>query len=87
MKFAKFSGADKNGKIYIDCSECDRGVNGSAKDKCSAAPRYKTGGHGMCFLGTLIDGLEIKGVKKVDKVTCLTEKLRKSNDELLQKLF
>lgn len=58
-KKAKYSGKDSKGKVYIDCSECDRGGNGSDKDKCSSGWKIKKGGKGMCFIGILIDGLEI----------------------------
>jgi hypothetical protein len=57
MKKAKYSGKDSNGKVYVDCSECERGGNGSDSDKCSAGWRHKRGGNGMCFLGTLKKGL------------------------------
>ncbi len=56
---AKYSGKDTSGKEYIDCSECERGGNGSDKDKCSSGYKHKTGGKGMCFMGELISGLEI----------------------------
>lgn len=59
MKKAKYSGKDSKGKIYIGCSECERGGNGSDIDKCSCGGKVKKGGHGMCFLGTLLSGLEI----------------------------
>ena len=51
---AKFSGKDSRGKEYIDCSECERGGNGSDVDKCSAGANHKKGGKGMCFIGTLM---------------------------------
>jgi len=63
---AKYSGKDKNGKEYTDCSECERGGNGNDKDKCPAGWRHKKGGQGMCFLGTLKKGLEIDEPKKQD---------------------
>ena len=37
MATAKYSRTDTKGKLYVDCSECERG--GSDKDKCSSA-RY-----------------------------------------------
>lgn len=59
MKKAKYSFKDNKGKLYIDCIECERGAKGNDKDKCSAGWRYKKGGHGGCFIGTLIEGLEV----------------------------
>lgn len=57
MKKAKYSEYDSKGKLYVDCSECNRGGNGSDKDKCSAGCRIKKGHIGGCFCGTLIEGL------------------------------
>ena len=51
----KFSGRDSKGKLYVDCTECKRGINGSDEDKCSAGMRCKKGGQGMCFCGDLIE--------------------------------
>jgi hypothetical protein len=48
-----YSEPDNRGMIYVDCTECERGANGSDKDKCSAGWRYKKGGMGGCFAGTL----------------------------------
>lgn len=59
MKKAKWSGIDSKGKVYVDCSECNRGGNGNDKDKCACGWRHKKGGKGMCFIGTLIEGLEV----------------------------
>ena len=58
MMKAKFSGKDSKGKIYIDCSECERGGNGSDQDKCSAGAKHKKGNKGMCFMGTLMSKYE-----------------------------
>jgi hypothetical protein len=52
---AKYSGKDSKGKIYIDCSECERGGNGSDPDKCSCGANIKKGKKGMCFMGDLMD--------------------------------
>lgn len=58
MKKAKHSNKDSKGRLYVDCSECDRGGNGNAEDKCSCGWKVKKGKQGGCFLGILIDGLE-----------------------------
>lgn len=55
---SKYSGKDSRGYIYIDCSECERGGNGSDIDKCSCGFRVKKGGNGLCFLGTLMSKYE-----------------------------
>lgn len=54
-----FSEYDNKGKLFVDCSECKRGGNGSDKDKCSSGWRNKKGGRGGCFIGSLIDGIEV----------------------------
>ena len=56
---AKFSILDTRGKLFVDCSECDRGGNGSDADKCAAGWKYKKGKKGGCFMGTLLEGLEV----------------------------
>lgn len=53
-KKVKFSGKDSKGMVYIDCSECERGGNGTDPDKCSAGGQHKKGGKGMCFSGVLM---------------------------------
>ena len=53
METAKYSRTDTKGKLYVDCSECERGGNGSDKDKCSCGWQVKRGRQGGCFLGTL----------------------------------
>lgn len=59
MKKAKYSKHDTRGYLFVDCSECNRGGNGSDPDKCSSGHRIKTGNRGGCFIGTLIDGLVV----------------------------
>ena len=49
----KHSFKDKKGKLYVDCSECTRGGNGTDGDKCSSGWNTKRGGKGGCFSGTL----------------------------------
>ena len=56
---AKHSKKDDKGHVYVDCSECDRGGNGKAKDKCSCGWKVKRAKHGGCYLGTLRDGLSL----------------------------
>jgi len=43
MNKAKYSRKDSRGHIYVDCSECERGGNGSDPDKCSAGWQTKRG--------------------------------------------
>ncbi len=59
MNKAKYSEKDTKGKLFVDCSECERGGNGSDKDKCSSGWRHTKGRKGGCFIGTLLAGLEI----------------------------
>lgn len=59
MKKAKYSKKDTKGKLFVDCSECERGGNGSDEDKCSAGWKIKKGNRGGCFIGDLLSDLEI----------------------------
>ncbi|PSV00604.1 hypothetical protein C9J27_05565 [Photobacterium kishitanii] len=56
---AVYSERDTRGHLTVDCVECDRGFYGSDSDKCSAGSRYKSGGKGSCFSGTLMQGLKV----------------------------
>ena len=58
MKKAKYSKYDNRGSLCVDCSECDRGGNGTDKDKCACGWKIKKGKKGGCFLGKLIPGIE-----------------------------
>lgn len=60
MKKAKYSLRDKKGKLYVDCSECERGGKGKDEDKCSAGWNIKRGKQGGCFLGVLREGIQVK---------------------------
>jgi len=57
MTKAKHSFTDKNDKLYVACSECERGGNGTDKDKCACGWKVKRGGKQGCFMGTLLAGL------------------------------
>lgn len=59
MKKAKYN-RNECGKLFVDCAECDRGGNGSDKDKCSCGWMIKKGRKGGCFIGVLIPGMEVK---------------------------
>lgn len=59
MAKAKYSLRDTKNKLYVDCSECERGGNGNAKDKCSCGWQVKRGKQGGCFCGSLMAGLEV----------------------------
>lgn len=45
---------DDKGKQWVACCECNRGGNGSDKDKCSSGWRVKRWNGLGCFLGELI---------------------------------
>ena len=59
MATAKHSKKDAQGKLYVDCSECDRGGNGSDKDKCACGWQIKRPKRGGCYLGNLRAGLTV----------------------------
>jgi hypothetical protein len=56
---AKHSKKDSKGLLYVACSECERGGNGSDKDKCSCGWKIKRGGNMGCFVGILMKNLEV----------------------------
>jgi len=62
MKKVKPKGSfkDSRGKLFVDCAECERGGNGSDKDKCSAGWRIKRITKGGCFVGQLMEKFEIE---------------------------
>jgi hypothetical protein len=51
----KHSFTDSNGMRWVACSECERGGNGSDKDKCSCGWKIKLFNGSGCF-----SGIEIK---------------------------
>ena len=50
---------DTKGVLWVSCSECDRGGNGSDKDKCSSGWRCKSFNGFGCFIGTLANGIKV----------------------------
>ena len=60
MSKAKYSELDSRGMLCVDCSECERGGNGSDKDKCASGHKIKKGNKGACFMGDLIEGLTLE---------------------------
>jgi len=60
MKLAKYSEKDNRGMLCVDCSECERGGNGSDPDKCSSGHKHKKGNKGACFMGVLISTLTVE---------------------------
>jgi hypothetical protein len=56
-KKAKYSRKDSRGKLFIDCTECQKGHNGDKS--CSAGWRTKKPNKGGCFCGELRDDLEL----------------------------
>ena len=51
----------ERGKPWTACCECDRGGNGSAKDKCASGWKCKKWNYLGCFMGDLMpkyDNLE-----------------------------
>lgn len=54
-----YSFYDNKGKLYIDCTECNRGVNGDDIDKCSAGVRIKKPQMGGCFIGDILPTVDL----------------------------
>jgi len=62
---------DSNGKLYIDCTECEKGKNGSDSNKCSCGIRVKKPNQGGCFNGYLcmhIDKAKLKQEVKYESI-------------------
>lgn len=55
---------DNRGLLHVDCTECDRGINGSNKHKCCAGWRFKDPGHG-CFTGKILEDVDLKKAEKL----------------------
>lgn len=53
MKLKVHSFYDSKGNLAVDCTECERGRNGSDINKCSAGWRTKKPGM-YCFVGVII---------------------------------
>lgn len=58
-KLAKHSFKDTRGVLWVACSECERGANGSADCACgaNAGKRFRNLG---CLLGKLLPDLKLK---------------------------
>lgn len=53
-----------DGKLWVACSECNRGGNGTAKDKCCCGGNIKRWNKLGCFLGELITKERIAKIKE-----------------------
>lgn len=51
-KKKKHSFTDVHGRHWVACSECNRGGNGSDKEKCSCGCKVKRWNKQGCYLGT-----------------------------------
>jgi len=60
VKKAKYSFNDRRGKLFVDCAECKKGGNAApGGDKCACGWNVKQGRMGGCFMGHLLDGLQV----------------------------
>jgi hypothetical protein len=46
---------DIRGKLWVACSECNRGANSPYQLKCAGGLNIKRGGDDGCFGGTLLE--------------------------------
>lgn len=51
--------------LWVACCECERGGNGTAKDKCSSGWTCKKWDSLGCYLGKLIAGIQPKEEAKL----------------------
>lgn len=58
----KWSEIDTRGYLNTDCSECAKGINGDESCSAGSKPKFKKGGIGSCFMGTLLPKFDIKKV-------------------------
>lgn len=63
-----YSGIDTKGKLCVDCSECDRGGNGSDPDKCSCGHKIKKPKRCGCYIGILMSKYHDELKKRTRKV-------------------
>lgn len=70
-----YSQYDNRGRLKVDCSECERGGNGSDKDKCVCGYKVKKPKNRGCFLGTLMTKYD----KEADKIIEEIRKMRSKN--------
>lgn len=56
---------DNKGKLYVDCTECERGKNGNDEDKCSAGWRIKKPKSGGCFIGTIMLDIDLSKAERL----------------------
>lgn len=56
---------DKRGGLWVACSECERGGNGSDSDKCSCGGRVKKFNQRGCFSGTLMGKYKAQTIKQI----------------------
>jgi hypothetical protein len=60
-----YSTIDNRGRISVDCSECDRGGNGSDPDKCSCGWKVKKPKRGGCYIGILMSKYHEEARQKI----------------------
>lgn len=56
---AKYSTRDSEGRLYVDCAECEKGGNGEGVVRCGSGARITKGFKGCCFSGILKKGLKV----------------------------
>jgi len=71
----RFSRRDSRGKLWVACSECERGGNGDRDSYlCSAGWTITNGGTSGCFCGTLLTRLRtcrVCGCTEADCSQCI----------------
>lgn len=66
-----YSEVDYRGKLSVDCSECERGGNGSSVRKCSCGWKVKKPLEGACFMGDLLPKFHEEARRKIEEVAKL----------------
>lgn len=60
-----YSCYDSKGKLWVDCTECERGKNGTDDSPCSSGYKVTKGNTCGCFAGTMIEGTTTKNESPV----------------------
>ena len=68
---------DSKGLLWVSCSECERGGNGSDVDKCASGWKVKRWNGLGCFIGTLMSKFSPPKSKEVvdNSASCNTTKV------------
>jgi len=56
---------DNKGRLYVDCTECNRGYYGDDSDECSCGFKIKKPNNGGCFIGDILPSIPLDQLKRL----------------------